>query len=194
MPSLKKMPQNKLQKKHFPKSAQTSHVGMHFQQKHFPKNQRNTTPIKPTPLHKFHTQAQTNQLRVTSTTHNTPNEYQCNPPHTNMNTPHLTSSYMHFPNTWTHIDLPFKEHPHTHHNSTMHLQTLPNPYTDTTHNHSLVQHLHNQHFHQPCATMRQHTHSLATHSILTEHYHYSHLTETSLEGCGWKDVGMVGTR
>ena len=40
MPSLKKMAQNKLQKKHFPKSAETSHVGMHYQRK--------TLPQKPT--------------------------------------------------------------------------------------------------------------------------------------------------
>ena len=32
----KKTPQNKLQKKHLPKSAKTGHVGMHFQQKTLP--------------------------------------------------------------------------------------------------------------------------------------------------------------
>ena len=47
MPSPKKTPQNKLQKKHLPKSAKTSHVGMHFQQK--------TLPQKPTKQATMHT-------------------------------------------------------------------------------------------------------------------------------------------
>ena len=47
MPSPKKTPQNKLQKKHFSKSAKTSHVGMHFQQK--------TLPQKPTKQATMHT-------------------------------------------------------------------------------------------------------------------------------------------
>ena len=42
-------------KKHFPKSAKTSHVGMHFQQKHFPKNQRNKQQCTPEGMHRLPT-------------------------------------------------------------------------------------------------------------------------------------------
>ena len=115
MSSPKKTPQNKLQKKHFPKSAKTSHVGMHFQQKTLPQK-----PMKQATMHTGRRAQTTHTSQRDVFTAYLPSLHLSNHNHTH-HKPYHTPTHTQHPSTHTTIynhhhpqPLYHNNHPHIH--------------------------------------------------------------------------------
>ena len=138
MPSPKKTPQNKLQKKRFPESAKTSHVGMHFQQKTLPQKPRKQVTMhtgrRAQATHTSQRDAFTAylpSLHLSNHTHHKP--YHTPIHNTVQHTP--PSTIITILNRDTIPQLPSHPHPqrlHTSQNITSHATDNPNLHSNTT--------------------------------------------------------------